>query len=170
MKTAEIVEQLGQQSRAQVQSVQNASQQLSHTAQKMEQNILNHGQKSIDQVRNSTENALKQGLQQPLQQCDDSLRASAQRLDKASAQLEMRLKSMEHQHKLNTWKSITASGLAIIAALVVWLGVGKSIHTEFKRSEWISKINAATEKGSLTLCEDGVICAKVKNQLLRLDK
>jgi hypothetical protein len=170
IKTAEIVQELGRQAQQQTQQVQQATQQINQVSQNVHTTSERVTHEALEQFRATAKDVLENGLSAPINECEKTLQAAAYKIELTADKLDKRMDSMTKMHTAHTWKVVVASALAICSAIGVSTYAIKSSHTEMVRADLTRKINTAIQKGNLVSCEDDGICARNKNQLIRLDK
>lgn len=147
-----------------------AAQQLLQAAQHVSNTVESATTQAMLNVKTATQAALTEGLAGPVRNLEETLRHSAHTLDAASQRLSERIEAMRHMHAASAWKAFLASAIGSLLVIGASVYAVMQAREETARARWISEINAAIDKGNLSACQDGGVCARLGNKWVRLDK
>jgi hypothetical protein len=113
---------------------------------------------------------MSKAFEKPMKEFDREAQRISQYLNEAAKTLQTNHLALGKLMNGVLWKVLAIIGLATILAIgAIWY-VYAGAEQKIKRTEWISEINTAIDKGKLTACPDQGICAIVDKKLIRLDK
>jgi len=124
---------------------------------------------ALQDFRQAAVMQLGDGLREPIERVDRTLRTSMQSLHAATHALEQQQLDANRVRKRDAWKVFIASTLASLVML------GGGIYTIVKAREesvnahWASSVDAAIKAGRLVPCAGDGICVYAGNQWMRLD-
>jgi hypothetical protein len=121
-------------------------------------------------LQNMSATTMSNAFEKPMQEFDREAQRIANYLNAAASTLQTNHLSLGKLMNAVLWKVLAIIGLAtILACGAIWF-VYAGAEQKIKRTEWISEINAAMDKGKLIACPDQGICAVVDKKSVRLDK
>ncbi|GGA16676.1 hypothetical protein [Dyella nitratireducens] len=153
-----------------VETNHHAAQQLLHAAQQVSSTVERSTTQAMSNVKTATHAALTEGLAGPVHNLEETLQRSARTLEVASQHLAGRIEAMRRMHTTHAWRAFIACAIGSLLAIGASLYAVRQAREEIARARWVSEINAAVDKGNLTVCQDGGVCARLGNKWVRLDK
>ena len=124
---------------------------------------------ALQDFRQAAVMQLGDGLREPIERVDRTLRTSMQSLQAATHAFEQRQLDANRAHKRDAWKVFIASVLASLVMLGGGIYAIARAREESARAHWTSSVDAAIKAGRLVPCADDGICVYAGNQWMRLD-
>lgn len=153
-----------------VQQTLEAAQHLGQTAKHAAASSERMTAGAIEQFRQAAAGAVAEGMRRPMEEAGRTMRSGTQDIQKATSELEVRVRAVGKTLTAHAWKTFVASALASLAVVGVAVYMGMRTHQDIARAEWIGLINTAIANDKLAQCPDGGLCARMGKKWVRIDK
>jgi hypothetical protein len=170
LQLAAFTELLEQRGNHAVQQTHEAAQHISQTAKSAATSSERITAGAIEQFRQAAAGAVSDGMRRPMEEAGRTMQNSTQNIQKATNELEVRVRAVGKALTAHAWKTFVASALASVAVIGMAVYMGIRTHQDIARAEWVGLINAAIANGKLAQCIDGGLCARMDKKWVRIDQ
>ena len=170
VKLARIADLLEQRSASVIQQTLQAAETIDRSAKAAATSSEHITTRAIGEFRGAATSAIAEGMRGPMEQAGRTMQNGTLGIERATAELEQRVRSAGKVHSAHAWKTFIASALASIVVMSTAVYMANRSYKQISQDAWVGQINAAIANGKLTKCEGGGLCARIGKRWVRLDK